>query len=324
MSEKTVRQDDLAKALTALQDIAKGHSSRGTATTEVESMRDAGVGAGSDAGSTQVHHTPKNSDRQSWAGSSWSGVSSDDAVKEDGTDYDGGAVMKSIMDKLSKGQELTAREYAILKGQLDKQGDEEEMDKAYGADDDEEEAKKSKARKSKEDMMEDEEDDEEMGKSLADYASESDEVSKGLEVSEFLAGFAGVMAKSLEAMEKRVVAKITKSLVDEAEGNGEFQKSLAEAVVNLGEAITSVAQRQEQLESQPARGPKSFQNVQVLEKGGFSGPQSGEPLSKSLVASTLAEMVPRGEATAQDVIRFESSGELPEHLETKVRAAVGR
>jgi len=68
MSEKTVAEESVSKALETLQDLAKGHNSRGTATTEVESMRDAGAGAGSDSGSTQVFHTGANSDPGTWAG----------------------------------------------------------------------------------------------------------------------------------------------------------------------------------------------------------------------------------------------------------------
>lgn len=320
MSENTVQQEDLAKALRALQDIAKGHSSRGTVSTEVESMKDGSMGAGSDAGSTQVHHTPDNSDRSTWAGSTWSGVADNgpgvDSVSENGTDYQAqGKVMKSILEKLAKGQQLTASEFAILKGSMpfDKYDDDKD-DK-----DDDKEVSKAKS---------DKDEDEDMDKSLTDFATEDDSVSKGLEVSEFLAGFAGVVAKSLEAMERRIVKQVLAAQTGEAQADGEFQKSLAEAIVNLGEAVTAVAQRQEQLESAPARAPRAAQpgQVQVLEKGNFQGqaPGQGEALTKSLVAATLVDLVQKGEASAQDVIKFDSSGTLSPELEAKVRAAAGR
>ena len=62
MTDKKVAQETVSKALESLQELAKGHKSGATATTRVESM--SGVG-----GSTQVYHTPSNSDPGGWAGS---------------------------------------------------------------------------------------------------------------------------------------------------------------------------------------------------------------------------------------------------------------
>lgn len=331
MSEKTVNTADLAKALSALQSIAKGHSSKGTPATAVESMADGSVGAGSGAGATQVHHTESNSDRGSWAGSSWEGVADNgpgvDSISENGTDYSKqGKVMKSIMEKIAKGQPLTASEFTILKGYMAKEDDKENVDKAGFPFDKEKDDKKEKMDKSKDKKDMDMDDDEEMGKSLSQFARENEDVSKGLEVSEFLAGFADVVNKSLLAMESRIVNRLLKAQAIESSENGEFQKSLAEAVVGLGEALTSVAQRQTQLESTPARGPRAEASAHgIVEKGGFSGPGgSEEPLNKALVASVLVDLAQNGKANVSDVIKFESSGVLPPHLEAQVRAAVGR
>ena len=110
-----VSPEDVKKALGALQDVTKGHSSRGTATTQVESMQQGGVGAGSDAGSTQVFHTPANSDPNGWAGSTAKDCGENgahDAIAENGTDYDGGAMYKSIKEEISKGQQLSPAEYS--------------------------------------------------------------------------------------------------------------------------------------------------------------------------------------------------------------------
>jgi len=321
MSDQTVKQDDLAKALAGLQEIAKGHSSRGTATTKVESMRDSGAGAGSDAGSTQVYHTPSNSEPGSWAGSTARTVPEDgatDSVGPDGTDYVAqGKVMKSIIEKMAKGLPLTADEAsfyaAIAKGGMPdflKKDDKKDKD----------DAEKS-VKKSDDDDADDKDD--KMGKSLSDHAAEDDTVSKGLEVSEFLAGFASVIHKSLQSTEERVVARVLKALASDAEGTGEFNKSLAEAVGRLAESVAAVSQRVDQVESQPAHAPRAAHNVQVLEKGSYDGPAGGEPLSKALVAATLVELVQRGEATTQDVLKFDSSQTLSPRLEQKVRAALG-
>lgn len=313
-----VKQEDLAKALEGLQALAKGHSSRGTVTTEVESMADGSKGAGSGAGSTQVHHTASNSDRKTWAGSGWDGVSDNgpgaDSVSENGTDYVAQAkVMKSIMAKLSKGQQLTADEVSILKGAMPfEKDDKDKKDVAKGA---------PPFPPKKGDKDEDEEEDKDFGKSLSDFASEDEDVSKGLEVSEFLASFVGVVQKSLQSMEERVVARLGGHIANESSQTGDFQKSLAEAVVNLGEAITAVAQRVEAVESAPARAPKSVAGVGYIEKG-LSG--NDEPLSKALVASALVSLAQENKVSPQDVIRFDTSGELSEANERLVRSALGR
>lgn len=311
----SVKQDDLAKALAALQDIAKGHSSRGTATTEVVSMQQAGVGAGSSGGGTQVFHTASNSDPGGWAGSTARSVPEDgatDSVSSNGTDYSAQGMMKSILTKLAKGLPLTADEAAfysaIAKGNV--------PPFAKKDDDEDEDAKKSK------DNDEDDED-EDMDKSLLDYASDEESVSKGLEVSEFLAGFANVMAKSLEAMEERIIARVLKSQASEARATGEFNKSLAEAVGRLGEAVSATAQRVDQIEVQPAHAPRAVHNVQVLEKGNFGGPSHDEPMNKALVAAVLVDLVQKSEATPQDVLKFDSTGVLSPTVEAKVRAALG-
>lgn len=312
MSDQTVRQEDLAKALDALRDLAKGHSSRGTATTEVVSMVDAGAGAGSSAGATQVHHTPSNSDPGGWAGSTARDVPSDgavDSVSSNGTDYQAqGRLMKSIIEKLAKGLPLTAEE-ASAYAEIAKGGMPPFMKKDDDKDDKDDKKKGKK--------------DEEMGKSLSDFAEEEEDVAKGLEVSEFLSGFANVISKSLQAMEHRVVSRVLGAMASEAEGTGEFNKSLAEAVVRLGDALTATAQRVDQIEAQPAHAPRSTQNVTAIEKGSYGGPKdAGQPLSKALVAQTLVDLVHRGEATAQDVIKYDTSNVLDPRLEAKVRAAV--
>lgn len=119
-----------------------------------------------------------------------------------------------------------------------------------------------------------------------------------------------------------MASRILGALVAEAESTGSFQKSLADAVVNLGEAISAQAQRIEQIESSPARAPKSVANVQALSKGSYAG--EGESLTKSLVSNTLSDMVEKSMIPAIEVIKFESTGELTPDLEQRVRAHLGR
>lgn len=309
---KKIDKDDLNKALEALADLAKGHNSRGTNTTKVEPMSGEG-------GATQVFHTASNSNPGSWAGTSETAVSENgasDSVSENGTDYEVAKLMKSIANKIAKGQKLSGAEKAILKAMAgEPDGDEDDKKVAKGAN-------PFAKDKDKDDKKHAEPDGDEVSKSLADFASEDETVSKGLEVSEFLAGFAGVINKSLQVMEERMASRILGALVAEAESTGSFQKSLADAVVNLGEAISAQAQRIEQIESSPARAPKSVANVQALNKGSYAG--EGESLTKSLVSNTLSDMVEKSMIPAIEVIKFESTGELTPDLEQRVRAHLGR
>lgn len=326
MSEKTVSTEDLSKALEQLQDLAKGHNSRGTATTKVESMRDAGVGAGSDSGSTQVHHTPSNSDPGTWAGTGQRKSPEDgatDGVEEDGTDYSGTAEMvKSILDKVIKGQTITDVERALLDvvskagpGMFNNYGG---IGKKSGAGKDD---KKEDVEKAKSEDDEDDEDEIEVKveKSLSDVASEHEDVAKGLEVSSFLSGWAEVQDEALRGAERR----ITKSVSAAAEEQSAFNGELAKSVAQLAEVLSIQAQRIEQLESTPARGPKSAQAVEKSFAAGGVEPQ-GESLTKSQVANALTEMVQKGELPAVEVVKFDSTGELSADLRERVRTHYNR
>lgn len=307
--EKVVPQEAISKALESLQNLAKGHTSGQTANTKVESMRDAGAGAGSSAGATQVFHTPSNSDPGSWAGSVARDVPEDgatDAIDANGTDYNGGAQMvKSILQKLAKGQTLTAEEYALIKGKFGKDEDE-----------DEDEGKVEKAQYSKDDG-----DDDEAKKSLSDHAQAHEEVRKGLEMSSFLGGWVDTQSEALRSTESRMVSSINKSLRDLGERSEAFNAELAKSVAALAEVMSLQAQRIEQLESTPARGPKSMQGVQPVEKS-FNGQPGGdgEQLTKSQVLDTLVDMVEKGNISATEVVRFESTKQLTPELEQRVLA----
>ena len=312
MSEKQVAMETVSKALEQLQDLAKGHSSRGTATTKVESMRDASVGAGSSAGATQVHHTPSNSDPKSWAGSVARDCPEDgatDAIEENGMDYKGGAQMvKSILVKLAKGLPLTAEESAvysaIAKGDLKMMHEDE--------DDKKDEAKKA---------MDKEDDDKEMGKSLSDHAQAHEEVQKGLELSAFLKGWTDVQEKALVSTEGRILSQVQKSLQGLADTQESFNGELAKSIASLAEVLALQSQRIEQIEATPARGPKS--QVAAVEKSFGAGgvaPEGGESLSKSQVLDTMVDMVQKGKISATDVVKFESTSQLTPAMEKAVHA----
>ncbi len=303
MSEKKkIEEQDLQKALSTLQDLAKGHSSGATNTTKVESMSGEG-------GSTQVHHTAANSDPNGWAGSQARDVAENgasDAVSENGTDYDGGAEMvKSILDKLSKGIQLTAEEFAVVKG----------MPAFLKKDDDKDKDKKD----DKVEKAHDDKEDDKVKKSLADEAAANETVANGMEISEFLAEFVGTLSKSLNTMENRIRSDFQSRIATSDANQEEFGKSLASALGTLGEGLVAQTQRVDQIETTPDRGPKSQQVSEDVQKS-FEGPD-GQTLTKGDVAATMVEMVENKKLDMQEVIRFDSSGgQISESTMAKVVA----
>lgn len=341
MTDKRVESEDIVKALSTLQDLAKGHSSGGTSTTKVESM----VG---ESGASQVFHTPSNSDPGGWAGSSWRGEGWEDSIEANGTDLNGvkalgKSIAESIMAKLSKGMPLSARETNfVAKGGLNLAlskalPPDSPVGKAKDAKADKVKAAAGKADKDDEDEdkgHEDEEDDKflvrnmvkkdslkgdkaDVEKSLMDHAAENPAVQQGFEVAEFLAGWATVMHKSLESMEERVVARILSSVNATAAEASNVSKSMAGALASLGEVLTAQQQRIDQVESAPARAPKSLQKSGVAPSP-LDGVASVENMSKSQVTERLLDLVKKSEASAQDVLKFDSSGILSPELARKI------
>jgi hypothetical protein len=319
MSEdKTVAVESVAKALETLQDLAKGHSSRGTATTNVESMRDAGAGAGSDAGSTQVFHTPANSDPGTWAGTGQRTSPEDgatDGVDEDGTDYSGSAEMvKSVMEKAASGQTLNDIDKAVLAAALSKGGmftNFSGTGKKSKADDDDKSEKVEKA------CDEDDKDDDDKKKNpFAKSLEANEDVAKGLEVSSFLSGWADVQGEALRGVE----ARLAKSLSSAHGEQREYNTELAKSIVGLAEVLTLQSQRIEQLESTPARGPKSATAVEKSFGAGGAEPQGEEQLTKSQVLDTMTQMVVSGDLSATEVVKFESTNALTPDIDSQVKA----
>jgi len=333
MMEKKIEQGDLAKAITALQELAKGHSSRGTATTAVETM----VG---ESGSTQLFHTDSNSDPGSWAGSSWRGEGWEDMIEANGTDLRavrklGKSIATGIMAKLAKGEALTARELGFVnKGGLnflkddDKKADkadkalppkkdDDDVEKAAAHDDEEEDKKLIRDMVKPEAVKKSE-----VQKSLLDYSRENADVNAGFEVSEFLSGFVQVMNKSLQSMEARITDRIISAIAKSDADAGEVSKSMAGALASLGEVLAAHTQRIDQLEAAPARAPKSA----LIKSGAVPSPVDGggsefDSLTKSQVTERLLDLVKKSEATPHDVIKYDSTGFLSPELMRKV---VGR
>lgn len=238
--EKTIETEALSKALSKLQELSKGHSSRGTNTTAVESMQGEG-------GATQLHHTPNNSNSGGWAGSKEKEVPANgatDSIAENGTDYVAQSKMsKSIMIKLAKGLELTPQEKAYYDFVVKGAAMDDEAKKGFDMDEDDKDKKEEKEM-------------DKAKKSLTEHAQENETVKEGLDVSEFLSEFAGVFAKSLAGLEDRMSARLSavESKVSEEFGNqADFSKSLAGAISDLAEVTTVSAKRLDNVEAAPAR-----------------------------------------------------------------------
>jgi hypothetical protein len=318
MSEKKVSAQDLNKALSVFEDLAKGHSSKGTPATAVESMTSQG-------GPTQVFHTPSNSDPGSWAGSVARDVpenGASDSIDANGTDYNGGAKMaKSILSKMSKGQTLSAHEVDFVsKGGMDYLKDKKDVEKGVNPfakkDDDEDGDKDAKMNKGENPFAkkDDDDEDEKVAKSLLDITQDSDEIQKGFEMSTFLVDFVESVQKSLENMEQRINRNTRATVAQHAAEQAQFQKSFAGSMSALGAWLTQTDQRVESVESAPARGPKSVTHIEK------SFGEDAEQLSKSQVADTLVDLVVKGQATREDVLRFDSSNRISPDLMNKVRS----
>jgi len=306
MSKKTINQEDLTKALSALEDLSKGHNSRGTAATQVENMSGEG-------GATQVFHTPSDSNPQSWAGTTGKESPDNgatDAIDENGTDYKGGAEMvKSVLEMVQKGEISAAAAQKILSKAFEFGKDDEDEEKAkkgdFGKDDDKEKVEKS----------DDCDEDDKVSKSLADHVQDNSVVREGLEVSSFLSGWSDSVSKSLSGVESR----INKSIANSSQRQEGFNEGLAKALSDLGNAVSAIVQRVEQVESQPAAAPKSVLGgqVQVVEKS-LAGSEPSENLTKSQINLAMESLVKSNDLDPFEVLRFDSSGELKPEIRDAV------
>lgn len=299
--EKKLSDDALTKALDEIkkiagggEDLVKGHSSRGTATTAVDSMSGEG-------GSTQVHHTGSDSDPGTWAGTGQRPAGENgakDAVDENGTDYNGGAEMAKAVLALVAAGRLSVDDAAsvLAKGKppfMEKDDDkDDDVEKAVPAcDDDEEDMKK-------------------MGKSLAEAAQDNAKLSEGFEVSDFLSEMTTEISKALEGAKAELKAHIDSRLAKSEGAQEEFNKSLAGSLSNFAEVVAVQGQRIGQVEQSPARAPKSATNVQALNKSFEAGAPEGEQFSKSQLLTGMTDMVMKGKLSADKVLKLDSTDQI--------------
>lgn len=163
---------------------------------------------------------------------------------------------------------------------------------------------------------EDEEEEEVTQKSFNDFVAESEELSKGVEVSDFLAEFTRVYGaitdtlrndvnKSLQTSEhvSNILAKSFNAIM-------KSQNELAKSIQELSERLDSVERQPVGRKAQVSIMEKSFNHSAGLEEG-------KQELSKSEKLEKLSNMAINGQngVTISDVIQFESTGTLRPELQ---------
>ncbi len=295
---------------------------------------------------SQLHFTPRDSDPQSWAGSDLVDVDSfDDDIESNGLDYVANGTKSAAVEKSQKGLDLSDAEQAIVKGQDpipyiinklekgfkltdiesyivksvedsakddgDKDGDAEKAEAPGAAHDDDNAPDTLSAAKDEKDEYE-----AEVSKSLDQSVNSSRVMKSGIEMSPFLYEFANAFNEALKGVENRVaksLRSLEKSLQTRDSEQAEFFKSLAEAVVGVGDLVKSQVEVEAAKPAIPARGPKS---VMAKSVGGLA--VNPDALQKSQILDTMVDMVKSQKLSTTDVIAFESTGTMAAHVQAAV------
>jgi hypothetical protein len=191
--------------------------------------------------------TGSGNEPQSWPGGDPThyGEGWTDDIKPDGTDYNQRGVRKSIMEKVAKGIPLEMHELQLLQGDITKSNE--------PAPQQPEVPQTPQAPQGQQ-----------LDKSFQQAAQESETLRQGVEVSEFLSELAKAVGAGFEGLEARTNARIEAlgqamlgTQQEFAGRQGEFNKSLADAVVNIGRGFTSVSSQVEQVAQMPVAPPRS-------------------------------------------------------------------
>lgn len=251
-----------------------------------------------------------------------------------------------IVDKIEKGHDLTLAEQWVVKAvqeDAEEDEDEEEEDEDEGEDED---YRKNKMKKSAavpgkaeapgtlHDALHgpgtlsaamDEKEDEEAEvthKSLDQAVGSSYVMKSGIEMSPFLYEFVNAVDSALKGVEARVTNKLAKSLdrlatvIDARDAaQSDFFKSLAESVVGIGEITKAQLEDQVVKSSFPTRAPKSTMAKSI---GGLA--VDTDSLQKSQILDIMVDMVKSNALSTQDVIAFEHTNHLPEHVKDAIAA----
>lgn len=264
---------------------------------------------------------------------------------------DGKNPRKLLATKISKGGVLTAAEQWVLKGHMDKgfpmaeEDDYEETMKGDatpgasstpGTDDDASNVPDTHGGKDTSSEVEPD-----AKKSLGQHLDRSKVIQKGFEISPFLYELTNALGSVMSDSEARVIkslagvitglngriASLEKSLSASQSDQGTFNKSLAEAVVGIGEAQIGGSNAALQAARLPVGAPKSQfrtgagNGVQALQKSVGPGGLDMD-LSKSQVVNAMTDMVEKGLLNGMDVIRYEGNGEISSEVLSRVSAHI--
>lgn len=195
-----------------------------------------------------------------------------------------------------------------------------------GSDDTKKDDKKKDKDEDDEDENEEEDGDEDgevTQKSFNDYVEENEDITKALEVSDFLSEFTRIHGAVIDGLrgdvEKSLNTSTQTSTVLAKSFNAimKSQNALAESQKELSKSIQGIQERLDHVEKQPV-GRKA--QISVMEKSfnhSAGIEEVSEEMSKSEKLSKLSDMVMAGEngVTINDVVSYESSGTLRPEIE---------
>lgn len=241
-------------------------------------------------------------------GNEWS-----DSIQPNGTDYNGSAkARKSIAEKIEKGEALTAEEYGILKGDLDKSND---VLKAQKEEDD----------KKKEDASKEEDDKKPafMDKSMAKSMAANETLQETFEISDFLSEFSKSFSDGIEGVEARnlnSISKVYEAVNTMASIQKSFNDALGEGITSLAHGMATLMDNQEAHSEAPAHAPKS-QSVAaaVLSKS----QQSSDQLDKGLILNTMFNLMTKGQVDKLEITKYEVNNEISKSTLDLVTKSLG-
>jgi hypothetical protein len=149
-----------------------------------------------------------------------------------------------------------------------------------------------------------------IGKSFAEHAAEHPVLIEGAEVSPFLNDLLTEVSKSFEAFEGRMTNVLHHKYIESAE----FDKSLGEAVLDIGHGVNDVSNRCDYLDESVGGIVKSLPgqslgNVSFLDRPGLTG-ASNQPPSQEAILDAMVKGVEAGQIDPLEVIRYESTKQL--------------
>lgn len=327
----TVKKDDFKKSLDRLQDMAKGSQLHHTGADSSQSEWSGGKTEEQDdtGSSISANGTDYEGVRKSLASKIRKSLA---LTPAEVAIADGRNPMPAIQAKMAKGQALTPAETWAIKGGFDlstntfaKGSTKPAPAGKSGEADDADSVPESNAG-GKEGEIEGD-----AKKSFSGAIANSPELQKGLELSPFLYEMTQAIGAALAGSESRVVKSLAATLgglvervatleKSQSAANGaqeDFNKSLAEAVVGIGEAIGATVDATAAQAHYPVGAPKSQmreaqggQGVSVVNKS-YSGPGGLEMnINKSQISDALVELVKSNKVQPLEAIRFESDGKL--------------